>query len=162
MKKKLVALTAVLLTIALVLGTAQFGGSKTAANAVIQTIEAAASGLPGSQLFLSTSGNELVMTATIDGRLSAVVLCLARCNSQQVYNAWVAAGVSLAGWLQIVPSQIPTAFRTVIGINTFSVLMNTVRARGMQLAMRLSSTPFMVFVLPVELLQQPDFSQASQ
>ena len=151
MKNKLFTVVAALLTIVLLLGTVQFGGSQTAANAVVQTIETAASGAPGSSIFLSTSGNEMVLTALVEGRLSAVVLCLTRCNSQAVYNSWVAAGASLTGWLQIVPSQIPMAFRGVIGIHTFSVLMNTVRARGMSLAMRLANTPFLVFVMPVEL-----------
>ena len=158
MKKLLFVALAVLLTI----GTVQFSGSQTAANAVVKTIEIAASGAPGSNLFLSTSGNEMVLEAIVDGRASAVVLCLTRCNSQAVYNAWVAAGASLTGWLQIVPSQIPSAFRAVMGINTFSVLMNTVRVRGMSLAMRMASTPFLVFVLPVSMLEQPDFSQQAQ
>jgi hypothetical protein len=162
MKNKLFTLVAVLLTIALSLGMVQFAGSQTAANAVVQTLELAASGSPGSNIFLSTSGNEMVLEAIIEGRASAVVLCLTRCNPQAIYNAWVAAGASLTGWLQIAPSQIPSAFKAVMGINTFSVLMNTVRARGMSLAMRMASTPFLVFVLPVSMLEQPDFSQQAQ
>jgi len=153
---KLFTIVAVL--IALTLGSVQFAGSQSAANAVVQTLDAAAHGAPGSTIFLSTSGSEMIFTA----KNSVVVLCLSRCNSQDIYNAWLSAGASLEGWLQILPSQIPPAFKAVLGIRTFSVLMNTVRVRGMSLAMRMASTPFMVFVLPVSLLEQPDFSRQAQ
>ena len=167
MKKVILALVVAAMTLA----TWQFSGSQQASRSVVETIHAAANGLQGSSMFLSSSGQQLILTSLVEDKLNTVILCLVKCNSQVIYTEWLTemAKASLAGtketvvgWLQIVPSQVPAPFRALVGINTFSVLMNTISARGMSLAMRMANTPYLVFIMPVQLLDQPSLSTVAQ
>ena len=153
------------------LATWQFTGSQQASRSVVETIHAASQGATGSSMFLSSSGQQLILTSLVEDRLNTVILCLVRCNAQVIYTEWLTemAKASLAGtkevvtnWQEIVPSQIPTAFKGLLGINTFQVLMNTISARGMSLAMRMANTPYLVFILPVQLLEQPNLATVAQ
>jgi hypothetical protein len=166
--KKLV-LAVVVLTLAL--AGWQFTGSQQASKSVVETIQAASQGVIGSSMFLSSSGQQLILTSLVGDRLNTVILCLVRCNAQVIYTEWLTemtkaslAGTKemVVGWQEIVPSQIPNTFKGLLGINTFQVLMNTISARGMSLAMRMANTPYLVFVLPVQLLDQPNLSTVAQ
>lgn len=167
MKKLVLAV----LVLALSVATWQFTGSQQASRSVVETIQAASSGVQGSSMFLSSSGQQLILTSLVEDRLNTVILCLVRCNAQVIYTEWLTemAKASLVGtkeaivnWQEIVPSQIPQAFKGLLGINTFQVLMNTISARGMSLAMRMANTPYLVFILPVQLLEQPNLQSVAQ
>lgn len=160
-----------LVVLALALGAWQFNGSQQASKMVVETIQAASNGVADSSMFLSSNGQQLVLTSLVEDKLNTVILCLVKCNSQIIYTEWLAAMTkaslagtkeTIVGWLQIVPSQVPAPFRALVGINTFSVLMNTISARGMSLAMRMVNAPYLVFIFPVQLLDQPNLQAVAQ